>query len=90
MLFIHQKYKPVITKTAMEQDYDTSIMPSVQGKGINELIQKVKDIKVKDNHKKRNSAMTKRCVENAKLRRVRANHSEAFEALQILDTRLTN
>jgi len=39
----------------MEQNYDTSIMPSVQGKGINELIQKVKDIKVKDNHKKRNS-----------------------------------
>ena len=55
MLFIHQKYKPVITKTAMEQDYDTSIMPSVQGKGINELISKVKDIKIKENHKKRNT-----------------------------------
>jgi len=39
----------------MEQDYDTSIMPSVQGKGINELISKVKDIKFKDNHKKRNT-----------------------------------
>jgi len=35
--------------------------------------------------------MTKRCVENVKLRRVRANHSEAFEALQLLlDTRLTS
>ena len=41
MLFINQKY--------------TSIMPSVQGKGINELIQKVKDIKIKENHKKRNA-----------------------------------
>ena len=34
--------------------------------------------------------MTKRFVENTKLRRVRADHSEAFEALQALDTRLTN
>jgi len=34
--------------------------------------------------------IVKRCVENIKLRRVRANHSEAFEALQILDTRLTS
>jgi len=36
----------------MEQDYDTSIMPSVQGKGINELIQKVKDIKIKEKSQK--------------------------------------
>jgi hypothetical protein len=35
----------------METDYNSSI---VQGKGINELIQKVKDIKIKENHKKRN------------------------------------
>ena len=55
MLFINQKYKPVITKTAKEQDYNTSIMPSVEGKGINELISKVKDIKIKENHKKRNT-----------------------------------
>ena len=55
MLFINQKYKPVVTKPVIEPDYKTSIMPSVQGKGINELIQKVKDIKIKENHKKRNS-----------------------------------
>ena len=41
MLFINQKYKPVVTKTAKEQDYNMSIMPSVEGKSINELIQKV-------------------------------------------------
>jgi hypothetical protein len=35
----------------METDYTSSV---VQGKGINELIQKVKEIKVKENHKKRN------------------------------------
>jgi len=55
MLFINQKYKPVVTKTAKDQEYNTSIMPSVEGKGINELIQKVKDIKIKENHKKRNT-----------------------------------
>jgi len=55
MLFINQKYKPVVTKTAKEQEYNTSIMPSVEGKGINELIQKVKDIKIKENHEKRNT-----------------------------------
>jgi len=55
MLFINQKYKPVITKSAKEQEYNTSIMPSVEGKGINELISKVKDLKIKENHKKRNT-----------------------------------
>jgi hypothetical protein len=30
-------------------------MPSLQGKGIHELIHKVKDIKIKENHKKRNA-----------------------------------
>jgi hypothetical protein len=55
MLFINQKYKPVVTKPVIEPDYNTSIMPSLQGKGINELIQKVKDIKIKENHKKRNA-----------------------------------
>ena len=52
MLFINQKYKPVVTKPVIEPDYNTSIMPSVQGKGINELIQKVKDIKIKENQKR--------------------------------------
>ena len=47
MLFINQKYKPVVTKPVKEPDYNTSIMPSLQGKGINELIQKVKDIKIR-------------------------------------------
>ena len=55
MLFINQKYKPVVTKPIIEPDYNTSIMPSVQGKGINKLIQKVKDIKIKEHHKKRNA-----------------------------------
>ena len=47
MLFINQKYKPVVTKPVVEPDYNTSIMPSVQGKGINELIQKVKKFKLR-------------------------------------------
>ena len=55
MLFINHKYKPVIAKPVIEPDCKPSIMPSVQGKGINELIQKVKEIKIKENHKKRNA-----------------------------------
>ena len=52
MLVVNPKYKPIISKPVkMETDYNSSI---VQGKGINELIQKVKDIKIKENHKKRN------------------------------------
>ena len=52
MLVVNPKYKPVMSKPVkMETDYNSSI---VQGKGINELIQKVKDIKYKENHKKRN------------------------------------
>jgi hypothetical protein len=51
MLHINQKYKPVMTKPVMEQDYTT---PSIQGKGLNELISKIKDLKIKENHKKRN------------------------------------
>ena len=47
MLFINQKYKPVITKPVIEPDYNTSIMPSVQGKGINELIQMSKILKLR-------------------------------------------
>ena len=47
MLFINQKYKPVITKPVIEPDYNTSIMPSVQGKETNELIQKSKKLKLR-------------------------------------------
>ena len=51
MLHLNQKYKPVMTKPVMEQDYTT---PSIQGKGLNELISKIKDLKVRENHRKRN------------------------------------
>ena len=54
MLHLNQKYKPVMTKPVMEQDYTTSVVPSIQGKELNELISKIKDLKVKENHKKRN------------------------------------
>ena len=54
MLHINQKFKPVMTKPVMEQDYTTSIVPSIQGKGLNELISKIKDLKIKENHRKRN------------------------------------
>jgi len=39
-----------------------------------------------ENKWKEKPATTKCCVVNEKLRRVRANHSEAFEALHIVDT----
>ena len=55
MLHLNQKFKPVMTKPVMEQDYTTSIVPSMQGKGLNELISKIKDLTVRENHKKRNS-----------------------------------
>ena len=51
MLHINKKFKPVMTKPVMEQDYTT---PSIQGKGLHELISKIKDLKVRENHKKRN------------------------------------
>jgi hypothetical protein len=54
MLHINKKYKPVMTKPVMEKDYTTSVVPSIQGKGLNELISKIKDLKIKENHKKRN------------------------------------
>ena len=41
-----------MTKPVMEQDYTTSVVPSIQGKGLNELISKIKDLKLKENHKK--------------------------------------
>ena len=45
MLHINKKFKPVMTKPVLEQEYTT---PSIQGKGLNELISKIKDLKVKD------------------------------------------
>jgi len=55
MLHLNQKFKPVMTKPVMEQDYTTSIVQSIQGKGLNELISKIKDLKVGENHRKRNA-----------------------------------
>ena len=49
MLHINQKYKPVMTKPVMEKDYTTFVVPSIQGKGLNELISKIKE-----DHRKRN------------------------------------
>ena len=43
MLHINKKFKPVMTKPVLEQT-----TPSIQGKGLNELISKIKDLKVKD------------------------------------------
>ena len=54
MLHINQKFKPVMTKPVMEQDYTTSVVPSIQDKELNELISKIKDLKVRENHKKKN------------------------------------
>ena len=54
MLHLNQKFKPVMTKPVMEQEYTTSIVPSMQGKGLNELISKIKRFKIKENHRKRN------------------------------------
>ena len=52
MLHINKKFKPVMTKPVLEQEYTT---PSIQGKGLNELISKIKDLKIKENHRKRNA-----------------------------------
>ena len=54
MLVVNQKYKPIKQVKPMESDYTTSVVPSVQGKGINELISRVKEMKIKENHKKKN------------------------------------
>ena len=54
MLHLNQKFKPVMTKSVMEQDHTSSIVPSIQGKGLHELISKIKDLKVRENHKKKN------------------------------------
>jgi len=57
MLFVNQKYKPTITKQTekTEPEYTTNITQNRQGKGLNELIEKVKDMKVKELNKKRKS-----------------------------------
>jgi hypothetical protein len=58
MLTINQKYKiKIIPKKELnnnveEIQYNTNI---VSGKGINELIEKVKDMKIKELNKKKNS-----------------------------------
>jgi hypothetical protein len=58
MLTINQKYKiKILPKKELndnveEIQYNTNI---VNGKGINELIEKVKDIKIKELNKKKNS-----------------------------------
>ena len=54
MLFVNQKYKPIITKQTenTEPQYNTNITSNIQGKGLTELIDKVKDMKVKELTKK--------------------------------------
>ena len=54
MLFINKKYKPMITKQTENKEDKRDFVP-IQGKGLNELIEKVKDMKVKELTKKRKS-----------------------------------
>ena len=67
MLFIHQKYKPMMTKENVSIKEDSPLrsgslrqetknkqdVKPIQGKGLNKLIEKVKDMKVKELTKKR-------------------------------------
>jgi len=53
MLFINKKYKPMIPKQSNTKEKEQDFMPNIQGKGLNELIEKVKDMKVKELTKKR-------------------------------------
>ena len=53
MLFIHQKHKPMITKENVSSKEDKQDFKPIQGKGLNELIEKVKDMKVKELNEKR-------------------------------------
>jgi len=53
MLFINKKYKPMITKQTENKEYKEDFKPNIQCKGLNELIEKVKDMKVKELTKKR-------------------------------------
>ena len=48
MLFVNPKYKPIITKLSEKtEQFKPNTTPNIQGKGLNELIEKVKDMKVK-------------------------------------------
>ena len=53
MLFINKKYKSIITKQSDTKEKEQDFTPNIQGKGLNELIEKVKDMKVKELTKKR-------------------------------------
>ena len=53
MLCINKKYKPMIPKQSNSKEKEQDFMPNIQGKGLNELIEKVKDMKVKELTKKR-------------------------------------
>ena len=53
MLFVNQKYKPIITKQTEKAEPAYTTTSNIQGTGINQLIQKVKDMKVKELDKKR-------------------------------------
>jgi hypothetical protein len=53
MLFINKRYKPMITKENVSVKEDKQDFKPIQGKGLNELIEKVKDMKVKELTKKR-------------------------------------
>jgi len=68
MLFIHQKYRPMITKeiqskedsplrggSLRQETKNKQDFKPIQGKGLNELIEKVKDMIVKELTKKRKS-----------------------------------
>jgi hypothetical protein len=63
MLTINQKYKiKIIPKKELHNNKETLKLTDIQynknivnGKGINELISKVKDIKIKELNKKKNS-----------------------------------
>ena len=58
MLFIHQKYKPMITKQTENKEDKGDFVP-IQGKGLNELIEKVKDILKELTKKKKLSSNSK-------------------------------
>ena len=53
MLFLNKKYKPIITKQSDTKEKEQDFTPNIQGKGLNELIEKVKDMKVKELTKKK-------------------------------------
>jgi len=55
MLFINKKYKPIITKQAKTTEDKEDFKPNIQGNGLNKLIEKVKNMKVKELTKKRKS-----------------------------------